>query len=387
MDLSLEIEQNTSLTSCLRNFSSMEMLDRDDKFFCDHCGCLQASRGGQPRAERAREGGRQEDVGSRREAVARQGMQGHARGWGAAPAKVPCACLRRAGGQEAHAAALRARLPHPAPQALQVRGEPGPVSGRGRAGVTAAAVQDEGLTAIPLHARAPAREPPARVACASVRSRPCPVLRPAGRGVHAPPSLLADRRRPARCAPATACHRLLSRPPVPSRQHAQAHVPRGVPHGAQAGQHHGRRARRARHDVHAVGRGGARGLGAAPRCAAEGEEGGDGQGSGRAAGRKRGRSAVVPAPDSALAATRLPACLPARRCPGAAQATTCRSSRAAASGCSSTTRMWSPSRRARCRAPLAPPPSTDRTTWTTATSSSTSARPEPLLRGRERSGM
>ncbi|GLC37566.1 Ubiquitin carboxyl-terminal hydrolase 3 [Pleodorina starrii] len=44
MDLSLEIDQNTSLTSCLRNFSSMEMLDRDDKFFCDHCCCLQEAK-------------------------------------------------------------------------------------------------------------------------------------------------------------------------------------------------------------------------------------------------------------------------------------------------------------------------------------------------------
>mmetsp|Transcript_1105 Transcript_1105/g.2404 ORF Transcript_1105/g.2404 Transcript_1105/m.2404 type:complete len:354 (-) Transcript_1105:746-1807(-) len=41
MDLSLEIDQNCSLTSCLRNFSAMEMLDKDDKFFCDHCCCLQ----------------------------------------------------------------------------------------------------------------------------------------------------------------------------------------------------------------------------------------------------------------------------------------------------------------------------------------------------------
>ncbi|GFR43192.1 hypothetical protein Agub_g4184 [Astrephomene gubernaculifera] len=44
MDLSLEIDQNTSVTSCLRNFSSMEMLDRDDKFFCDHCCCLQEAK-------------------------------------------------------------------------------------------------------------------------------------------------------------------------------------------------------------------------------------------------------------------------------------------------------------------------------------------------------
>eukprot|EP00798_Chlamydomonas_sp_ICE-L_P014258 gene14258-20231_t len=41
MDLSLEIGQNSSLTSCLKNFSALEMLDRDDKFFCDQCCCLQ----------------------------------------------------------------------------------------------------------------------------------------------------------------------------------------------------------------------------------------------------------------------------------------------------------------------------------------------------------
>lgn len=40
-DLSLEIEQNSSLTSCLQNFSSTETLDAEDKFFCDHCQCLQ----------------------------------------------------------------------------------------------------------------------------------------------------------------------------------------------------------------------------------------------------------------------------------------------------------------------------------------------------------
>ncbi|CAL8463689.1 g3223 [Coccomyxa elongata] len=40
-DLSLEIEQNTSLTSCLRNFSATETLDADDKFFCDKCKSLQ----------------------------------------------------------------------------------------------------------------------------------------------------------------------------------------------------------------------------------------------------------------------------------------------------------------------------------------------------------
>lgn len=44
MDLSLEIDQNCSLTSCLRKFSAMEMLDRNDKFFCDNCCCLQEAR-------------------------------------------------------------------------------------------------------------------------------------------------------------------------------------------------------------------------------------------------------------------------------------------------------------------------------------------------------
>lgn len=41
MDLSLEIEQNSSLTSCLKNFSALERLDRDDKFSCDACCRLQ----------------------------------------------------------------------------------------------------------------------------------------------------------------------------------------------------------------------------------------------------------------------------------------------------------------------------------------------------------
>ncbi|KIZ02162.1 ubiquitin carboxyl-terminal hydrolase 12/46 [Monoraphidium neglectum] len=39
MDLGLEIENNTSLTACLRH--STEMLSCDNKFFCDACGCLQ----------------------------------------------------------------------------------------------------------------------------------------------------------------------------------------------------------------------------------------------------------------------------------------------------------------------------------------------------------
>ena len=40
-DLSLEIEQNSSVTACLRNFSSTETLGGADKFSCDACGCKQ----------------------------------------------------------------------------------------------------------------------------------------------------------------------------------------------------------------------------------------------------------------------------------------------------------------------------------------------------------
>eukprot|EP00271_Cylindrocystis_brebissonii_P010888 TRINITY_DN27341_c0_g1_i1.p1 TRINITY_DN27341_c0_g1~~TRINITY_DN27341_c0_g1_i1.p1 ORF type:complete len:388 (+),score=100.49 TRINITY_DN27341_c0_g1_i1:607-1770(+) len=41
LDLSLDIEQNSSVTSCLRNFSSTETLNAADKFFCDKCCSLQ----------------------------------------------------------------------------------------------------------------------------------------------------------------------------------------------------------------------------------------------------------------------------------------------------------------------------------------------------------
>ncbi|MBA0772223.1 hypothetical protein Gotri_007638 [Gossypium trilobum] len=40
-DLSLDIEQNSSITSCLKNFSSTETLNAEDKFFCDKCRSLQ----------------------------------------------------------------------------------------------------------------------------------------------------------------------------------------------------------------------------------------------------------------------------------------------------------------------------------------------------------
>jgi len=41
LDLSVDIEQHTSLSSCLRNFSSSEILCAKNKFFCDSCGSLQ----------------------------------------------------------------------------------------------------------------------------------------------------------------------------------------------------------------------------------------------------------------------------------------------------------------------------------------------------------
>ncbi|CAH9090015.1 unnamed protein product [Cuscuta europaea] len=40
-DLSPDIEQNSSITSCLKKFSSTETLNAEDKFFCDKCCSLQ----------------------------------------------------------------------------------------------------------------------------------------------------------------------------------------------------------------------------------------------------------------------------------------------------------------------------------------------------------
>ncbi|KAJ8907349.1 hypothetical protein NDN08_007463 [Rhodosorus marinus] len=37
LDVSVDIAQNSSLTSCLRNFSSTELLNKEDKFYCDAC--------------------------------------------------------------------------------------------------------------------------------------------------------------------------------------------------------------------------------------------------------------------------------------------------------------------------------------------------------------
>ena len=43
LDLSLEIEQNSSVSACMRNFSANESLRRENKFFCDSCRSLQVS--------------------------------------------------------------------------------------------------------------------------------------------------------------------------------------------------------------------------------------------------------------------------------------------------------------------------------------------------------
>ena len=37
LDLSIDIEQNSSVTACLRQFSASEMLCQRNKFFCDAC--------------------------------------------------------------------------------------------------------------------------------------------------------------------------------------------------------------------------------------------------------------------------------------------------------------------------------------------------------------
>jgi len=41
LDLSVDIEQNCSVTGCLKHFSTSEMLCHKDKFFCDNCSSLQ----------------------------------------------------------------------------------------------------------------------------------------------------------------------------------------------------------------------------------------------------------------------------------------------------------------------------------------------------------
>ena len=41
MDLSVDVEQNSSITACLKNFSSTETLNMNNKFYCDSCCTLQ----------------------------------------------------------------------------------------------------------------------------------------------------------------------------------------------------------------------------------------------------------------------------------------------------------------------------------------------------------
>lgn len=41
LDLSIDLEEHSSVTSCLRKFSAEEMLCERNKFYCDHCGGLQ----------------------------------------------------------------------------------------------------------------------------------------------------------------------------------------------------------------------------------------------------------------------------------------------------------------------------------------------------------
>ncbi|CAM9964683.1 unnamed protein product [Ascophyllum nodosum] len=41
MDLSLDVEQNSSVTACLRSFSNTETLTKKNKFFCENCNALQ----------------------------------------------------------------------------------------------------------------------------------------------------------------------------------------------------------------------------------------------------------------------------------------------------------------------------------------------------------
>ena len=43
LDLSLDIDQNTSVQECLQNFAAHEMMDGENKFYCDSCCSLQVS--------------------------------------------------------------------------------------------------------------------------------------------------------------------------------------------------------------------------------------------------------------------------------------------------------------------------------------------------------
>lgn len=41
MDLSIDVEMNSSITSCLRQFSASETLCHKNKYYCDICSGLQ----------------------------------------------------------------------------------------------------------------------------------------------------------------------------------------------------------------------------------------------------------------------------------------------------------------------------------------------------------
>jgi len=43
MNLSVDVEKNLSLSSCLKKFSTKELLNLGDKFFCESCGTKQVA--------------------------------------------------------------------------------------------------------------------------------------------------------------------------------------------------------------------------------------------------------------------------------------------------------------------------------------------------------
>jgi ubiquitin carboxyl-terminal hydrolase 9/13 len=43
MNLSVDIEKNTSLSNCLKKFSTKELLNMGDKFYCEDCNSKQVA--------------------------------------------------------------------------------------------------------------------------------------------------------------------------------------------------------------------------------------------------------------------------------------------------------------------------------------------------------
>jgi ubiquitin C-terminal hydrolase len=43
MNLSVDIEKNTSLSHCLKKFSTKELLNMGDKFYCESCNTKQVA--------------------------------------------------------------------------------------------------------------------------------------------------------------------------------------------------------------------------------------------------------------------------------------------------------------------------------------------------------